>query len=265
MYQVEDEPVETIHLYVVREEPTKPSLTGIILSVIALSILIAIGVLTPYQQPVQRASIRVPAVPLGIRSFSVSVAIIPTGVKTYPATIAHGTLTITNGSVIAQILPAGFTSVSKDSISVVTDRAVYIPAGTADGYGYATVPAHALLSGKGGNFARLAINQVIGSSVYIRNLTAFQGGSDSYSVKYITSQDKQLALSRSRDLLTSSISGLHYPCSEQVSGAVTVTWRCQFITYHIRAFYHVTGVRIVGKNLIITVWFVERPSHFWAK
>src|SRR5713101_3128316 len=119
MYQVEDEPVETIHLYVVREEPTKPSLTGIILSVIALSFLVAIGVLTPYQQPVQRASIRVPAVPLAIRSFTASVAIIPTGVKTYPATIAHGTLTITNGSVIAQILPAGFTSVSKDSISVV--------------------------------------------------------------------------------------------------------------------------------------------------
>jgi hypothetical protein len=48
-------------------------------------------------------------------------------------------------------------------------------------------------------------------------------------------------------------------------GAVVVTWRCQFVTYHIPAFYHVAGVKIIGKNLVLAVWFVMRPVHIWVK
>ena len=49
------------------------------------------------------------------------------------------------------------------------------------------------------------------------------------------------------------INGLHYPCQELYSQNalhIKVTLRCQMLTYHIPAFYHVTGVRIVGKNLL---------------
>lgn len=260
MYQVEDEPIETIHLYVMREEPPRPSLTGIILSVFALSLLIAIGVRIPYQQPVQRAFIRVPAVPTFVRSYSESIQVIPTGIKTYPATTAHGVLTITNGSIIGQAIPAGFTIQN-----VVTDRAVYVPPGDANGYGYATVPAHALMDGVQGNIRALTINQVIGSSVYIRNLSAFSDGRNSYSMKYTTPQDKKLALMKSRNLLTSSITSLHYPCAEQVSGAVTVTWRCQFVTYHIPPYLHISNVQLIGTHFLLSVWFVERPKLFWVK
>jgi hypothetical protein len=258
--QTVDEKPETIHVYVVREEEPKPSLLPIFLSVVALSILVVSSALTPYQQPVTRMTLRIPAALLPLKTFTANVAIIPTGVRVYPATTAHGVLTLTNGSVISQTIPQGFRLGN-----VITDRAVFIPAGSANGYGYAMVSAHALLSGKQGNIPAYTINQVEGSSVYIRNLVAFRGGRDSYSVKYVTSQDRQLAISRSRYLLTLSISILHYPCSEQVSGAVTVTWRCQFITYHIPAFYHVTGVRIIGKSLLIDVWFVARPIHIWVK
>jgi hypothetical protein len=260
MYQVEDEPIETIHLYVVREGDKRPSWLPVIISLIALSILVAIGITVPYTQPVTRSSIRVPAVPLGMRSFTASVAIVPTGVKIYPATTAHGLLTITNGSIIAQVIPAGFIVQN-----VATDIAVYVPAGSANGYGRATVPAHALMSGQQGNLSPLAINQVIGSSVYIRNLSAFSGGQDAYSVKYVTEQDKQSAIITARNLLAVKAVGLHYPCAEQVNGAMTVTWRCQFLTYRIPAFYHVTGVRIIGKNLLLTVWFVARPRYIWVK
>jgi hypothetical protein len=260
MYQVEDEPIETIHLYVVREGDTRPSWLPVIISLIALSILIAIGIATPYTQPVTRASIRVPAVLLGVRSFTASVVIVPTGLKTYPATTAHGLLTVTNGSIIAQVIPAGFV-VS----NVATDAAVYVPPGSANGFGYAIVPAHALTSGAAGNLTPLAINQVIGSSVYIRNLSAFHGGQDAYSVKYVTEQDKQSAIITARNLLAVNAVGLHYPCAEQVNGAMTVTWRCQFLTYRIPAFYHVTGVRIIGNNLLLTVWFVVRPRCIWVK
>jgi hypothetical protein len=258
--QTVDEQPETIHLYVVREEEPKPSVFPIVLSALSLIVLLVFCVLVPYQQPVTRAVVRVPAVPLSLKAFTARVAIIPTGVRIYPATTAHGILTITNGSVISQTIPQGFRLGN-----VSTDVAVYVPAGSANGYGVAAVSAHALVSGKSGNIAAYTINQVEGSSVYIRNLSPFSGGRDSYSVKFATAQDKQVALTKARDALTLMIAGLHYPCSESISDAVRVSWHCQMFTYHISAFYHVTGVRIVGKNLLIDVWFVVHPIHIWVK
>ena len=120
MQTIDDAP-ETIHLYVVRETEPKPPILPIVLSALSLIVLLAYCVLTPYQQPEVRTIIRVPAAPSLIKIFSSSIKIVPTGIKTYPATTAHGTLTITNGSIISQTLPVGFTSVSRNSISVVTD------------------------------------------------------------------------------------------------------------------------------------------------
>jgi hypothetical protein len=261
--QTVDEQPETIHLYVVREKEPKPSVFPIVLSALSLIVLLGFCVLVPYQQPVTRAVIRVPAVLLPIKSFTAQVAIIPTGVKVYPATTAHGTLTITNGSIIGQSIPAGFTIEG-----VTTDSALYVPPGNANGYGWAQVEAHALVSGKDDNFATLAINQVIGSSLYIRNLTPFHGGHDAYSVKFITSNDRNMALSKARDILASNTTGLHYPCSEnQIRHVSTMvlTWRCQFVTYQLPSYMHVTGVRIIGKNLLLQVWFVARPVHIGMK
>jgi hypothetical protein len=258
--QTVDEQPETIHLYVVREEEPKPSVFPIVLSALSLVVLFAFCVLVPYQQPVTRAVIRVPAVLLPLKTLAAQVAVIPTGVKVYPATTAHGVLTITNGSVIAQTIPQGFRLGN-----VITDAAVFVPAGSANGYGVATVAAHALIGGKSGNIPAYAINQVVGSSIYIRNLSAFSGGHDAYTVMIVTQQDRQTAVDRARQELTYLSTGLHYPCNEAISGAVTVTWRCQFVTYHIPAFYHVTGVEIIGKNLLITVWFVARLGHVWVK
>ncbi len=258
--QTVDEQPETIHLYVVRDADNRPPIYPIVLSALALVTLVVLCSLTQFQQPVTRVTLRVPAVLLQPKTFTAKVAIIPTGRKTYPATTARGVLTITNGSVIAQVIPAGFTVQH-----VATDTVVFVPAGSADGYGVATVSAHALVSGIGGNFARLAVNQVIGSSVYIRNLAAFQGGRDAYSVKFATAQDKQAALTSARSALIIIITGLHYPCLESISGAISVTWRCQMLTYHIPAFYHVTGVKIIGKNLLIDVWFVVHPIRIWVK
>src|SRR5947209_2876893 len=106
MYHGDDEPTEVLHIYVVREAVTPP-LLPIVLSVVALSVFVTFGALVPNQQPVTRMTLRVPAVPLTIKTFTAQTPIIPTGVKTYLATAAHGTLTITNGSVISQTLPAG--------------------------------------------------------------------------------------------------------------------------------------------------------------
>src|SRR6266478_3984604 len=109
MFDVDDEPIETLHIYFEREQPPRPSLLPIFLSSVALLALVATCVLSSSQQPVTRAVIRVPAVPLPMKTFTAQVAIVPTGIKTYPATTAHGILTITNGSIIGQVIPAGFT------------------------------------------------------------------------------------------------------------------------------------------------------------
>ena len=265
MFEVDDEPIETLHIYVEREQPPRPSILPLVLSMVALSLLIAIGVSAPSQQPVQRALIRVPAVLLPVKSFTAQVAIVPTGVTVYPATTAHGTLTITNGSVISQTLPAGFIFITNSGVSVATDQAVFVPAGSANGYGYAVVSAHAAIAGTSGNIPALAIDQVVGSSVYIRNLAAFTGGKDAYSIKVITAQDRQTALVKARQHLAAASTGLHYPCSETMSGDLVVTWRCQFLTYHIPPYMHVTGINIIGKNLLLAVWFVARPVHIWVK
>jgi hypothetical protein len=132
--QTVDEQPETIHLYVVREKAPRLPLLPIILSLLALASLVALSIAVPYQQPVTRAVIRVPAVLLPPKTFTAHIAIVPTGVRTYPATVAHGMLTITNGSIIGQSIPAGFTIQG-----VMTDSAVFVPGGNANGYGWAQV------------------------------------------------------------------------------------------------------------------------------
>src|SRR6266516_3062586 len=110
--QTVDEQLETLHIYVVREEAPKPQFFPIVLSVLALLVLVVLAIAVPYQQPVTRLTLRVPAVLLPLKTFTATTAIIPTGIKVYPATTAYGTLTITNGSVVSQTLPAGLTFVS---------------------------------------------------------------------------------------------------------------------------------------------------------
>jgi hypothetical protein len=194
--QTVDEKPETIHLYVVREEIPKPSLFPVLLSGLTLSLLLIYCILAPYRQPELRVVIRVPAVPSLFKMFSASVKLVPTGIKTYPATTAHGILTITNGSIISQTLSKGMI------IGAATlDYSVFVPAGSANGYGYAIVLAHARVSGKGGNLATFEIDTVENASIYIRNLTAFRGGRDAYSVKVITSNDRDMATSKARTIL----------------------------------------------------------------
>ena len=261
MQTVDDTP-ETIHLYVVREAAPRPSLFPIILSIVALLVLVVLSVAVPYRQPVTRLTISVQAVPLGIKTFTAQAVIIPSGVKTYPATTAQGVLTITNGSVIAQTLPAGLTFVSNSGTSVITNRATYVPPGNADGYGMSTVPAHAVTAGI--NLATLSINQTIGTSLYVRNLQPFTGGRPAYSIKVVTKEDRQLAVYKTRNVLAMLSAGLHYPCNDVLNigkGTVSEAWRCRFVTYQIANFYHVTGVRIIGKNLILSVWFLEKPVY----
>jgi baseplate J-like protein len=278
MFQMEDDPqaaddqlIETIHLYVVREAEPKPSLVPVILSVLTLSLLIALGVLLPYQQPEIRTAIRVPAVLLPLTTFRTSVTIIPTGAKTYPATTAHGTLTITNGSVIAEHLPAGMIFTGSDGIEVVTTESVDVPAGNGTSYGTASVMAQAVVAGGKGNIAPFDIQLVYGTSLYIKNYRNFTGGQEAQTVTFITSQDRQISLSQARQSLIQQTlaSLLQSPCKETVTGTDTlqVTWTCQFVRYDVP---DLPGVRVLhaevaGHVVLLEIVYVARPRILTTK
>ena len=268
MHTVEDQ-METIHLYVVRQQPKKPyTLLPLLCAFLCLLGIAAITFYSAGHPYYEHQRLTVPAVALPPQVFTAQVRIIPTGVKTFPATAAHGTLTITNGSVLAQTLPAGFIILSNSGIQVATDTAVFVPAGNANNFGRATVAAHLALPGT--NLPTLAVDQVLGTSLYIRNLQPFTGDRPAYSVKFVTAQDKHTALLHARDILMSKSSGLHSPCIENhFVGAsnMVVTWHCRFVQRPRIDIPNarITGIRLLGKKLIVDVMFVALPQRYWAK
>jgi hypothetical protein len=267
MQTVDEQPIETIHLYVVREEETKPpGRLLIILSVICLFAIIGIGLFSPNHPTYENKTIRVPAVFLPLEQFSVEQAIIPTGIKTYPAITAHGIVTVYNGSVLSERIPQGMIFSTGNGIEVITDAPVYIPAGNPPYYGTATIPAHAVVSGKQGNITAFAINNIFGTSLYIRNKHAFTGGENGYAVSVVTVQDRQNAMGIARASLTAQEVARHaflanpcYESAQENNGILRVSWQCQFVTYAIAPYMHVTHITLTGKNLVLDVVFVARP------
>ena len=271
MQQIEDQ-IETLHLYVVREEPKRPyTFLPLFFALLCLTGLAAFTLYSGEHPLYEHKTLTLPAVFLPLQTFTARVVSYPTGVRTYPATKASGILTVTNGSVISQELPAGIILTGNAGIEIVTDTSVFVPAGSANGYGYATVSAHALVSGKSGDIPSYAIDRVEGSSIYIRNLTAFSGGIDAYSVRFATKQDKQTALDTARVSLRTQKARtraiLAHPCKEtshQHTTGLDAIWTCQFIAFPVVQ-GKITSVHLVGKNLFVDVIFVAQPMQMIAK
>lgn len=266
--QAVKEDIETIHLYVVREKEKKPyTVLPLLSAFLCLLGIIGVTVYSASHPYYEHERLVLPAHFLPPKTFTASEVIIPTGIKAYPATTAHGVLTITNGSVISQTIPKGFIVGN-----VATDYAVFVPAGSADGYGVAKVSAHALQAGQQGNIQRLQINVVIGSSVYVRNLDNFTGGQDAYSVKVVTRQDRQTAINTAKAFLATQTvqirAMLASPCKEtsRIKNLVLgLSWACQFVSFPILPGMKVTHVRLVGESLLVDVVFVPKPRMMWVK
>lgn len=227
--------------------------------------------LPPINKPEQRAFIRVPAVLLPLKTFLTEVSVLPTGVHRHQATQAHGVVTIYNGSILALELPQGMILTGRDGMEVTTDEGVVVPAGNPPAYGMATVSVHTVIPGSKGNIAALDINQVYGTSLYIRNLHPLSGGAESYTVRVITAQDRQDALAQARvTLFHQTLSGLlSHPCLEHATGTTSlhVAWTCQFVTYTAPALPHlrVWKVRVIGSSVFLTITYVPRPQPLETK
>ncbi len=118
-------------------------------------------------------------------------------------------------------------------MEVVTDAAVFLPAGSADGYGVATVSAHAIVAGEQGISHALDINLTYGTAMYVRNVSSFHGGKRRLDVPVVTSQDRQNAIALAKASVTAYVARtqaiLAKPCSELVTDVVK--WTCQFVRY----------------------------------
>lgn len=271
----QDERIETLHIYVYEEEEQKPrwplspqsreTLRGVSTLLFLLLGIIALC-LCPDTPTYSVKTIAVPAHVLPIQHDSATVTIIPTGTKTDPATQATGRLTMYNGSILNQQLPAGFLLTGRDGIEIVTDQAVIIPAGNAPSYGIATVSAHAASTGAAGNIPAQDIDANYGQAVYIRNPMPFTGGKNEQKRSVATNGDRLAALTHARVALTiqeQKHSGIWVrPCQEtlaQKALVLTVSWSCAFVGYPAPAGMQVLSARVQGNSVFLHVKIVVRP------
>lgn len=266
MYELDTE-METLHLYIVREKPKQPYTLLPLLGALLCLLVIAGMTLYSGQHPhYEHRRVILPAQFLPLQALSIEVPIIPTGIKTTPATTAEGLLTLANGSVLSEVLPQGSIFRSITGVEVQTEQSVFIPPGSATGYGSATVLAQALVAGKQGNIASMAINGVYGTSLFIRNLTPFHGGRDAATIPIQLPQDRQLALIVARAMLSPqkarSQAFLAFPCQERVGiqpSTVRLFMSCQFVAYPHFKEGKITDVRLIGKNLVVDILSVAPP------
>jgi hypothetical protein len=265
----EDE-METVHLYVYEEPPRKPFCVTLNRLVQWLVQLLAIGMLGAFclipPAPAYAVKvIRVPAHFLLVQVFRAHSPIVPTGKIDYAATHAHGTLTVYNGLSVIQQLPAGVIVLTRDGAEIATDQSVLIPAANLPSVGMTMVSAHAVVAGSQGNIPPLAIDQNYGSSITIKNLSAFQGGHNAYTEQVITPDDKTKALTSAREQLTETlpIGLLARPCTEktaQSDSTLTVTWSCQYVTYMVPPGVQVLSAHVEGKEVILRVRVIVQPA-----
>lgn len=276
----DDEQIETLHVYVYKEEPKKPMpqyihdriLAGCIIMTYILAGIIAVGFISLIPSPSTVTTLQVPALYLPLKTYTAKAPIIPTGTKTIPATTATGTLTIYNGSILSHELPAGLILTGKDGVEIVTDQAVTIPAGSAPSYGIATVSAHAVVPGAQGNIQADDISAVYNSDITIKNLSSFTGGADARTETFVTAGDTHTALTKAQYALSAQEKQheglLARPCqekTEQKALALAVTRACQFVTYTAPPGVQVVSAQVKGKVVLLQVKMVTRPHPFIGK
>ncbi|GHO98496.1 hypothetical protein KSF_085440 [Reticulibacter mediterranei] len=198
-----------------------------------------------------------PAILLPVRTVTGSVPVKATGVKQYPAITASGTLTITNGGMLVQYLPAGFLLASNSGVEGATDESVTVPAGNGESYGTVTVSAYAMAAGRNGNIPAYSINRIYGTDIFVKNTRVFSGGRDASSITSAADSDKQTALMSARSQTTSQQPfGLHLKPWSEVTEVSDKQARaiptCQPITDHIPTRAHVLSIRVRETRVVLT-------------
>lgn len=265
----EDE-IQTLYVYL--DDPDQPhwnkeQVIAACMGVLALALILALCFI-PTGVTYQIQTITVPA-SFQTLHFTAERAIVPTGKENHPAIAASGILTIYNGSVFPQQLPAHFIVSTQSGTEVETDTAVTIEAANPPTLGKATVSAHAMQAGSQGNIPAFALNQTYNGSLFLKNLTAFSGGQDATITTYATNEDRAIALDAARTQLAAAkpIGLQAAPCAEtstQDQLTLSVVWSCQYVTYHAPRGVQVLAVSLAGASVRLTVRVALHPvtTHF---
>ncbi len=112
-----------------------------------------------------------------------------TGTAHQDAKAAHGIIIFYNAATYPQTIPTGTILTGTDRMQLVTDADVTIPAAIFPTFGQASAPAHAAMTGPGGN---VRAGDIYGSCCRL-NISAvngtFTGGQDERSYQIVTAQD----------------------------------------------------------------------------
>lgn len=179
-----------------------------------------------------------------------------TGKGHQDATQAHGLVTFYNAAPSQQVVAAGTLLMGADGIQIVTDQDAIIPAVNYPTLGQASVPAHAVIAGPGGNVragdvygpcCRLNISAVS---------SAFSGGQLARDYQMVTQQDIDNAASSLKTSLDKSVQAAltvqvqsnqtlltpvscraaimpdHRPGTEATQVQVTASETCTGVTYN---------------------------------
>src|SRR5579885_1916012 len=134
-------------------------------------------------------------------------------------------------------------------------------------FGIATVPAHAVEAGSQGNIATGVIYQQDGSSLTIKNLTAFAGGQDAPTTHYVQDADRADAIAAAKASVEAKkpTAGLLVrPCTEAVKQSetrVTVQVVCQYAIYRAPTNTQVLSVlQVQGSSIVLRIRKVVLPQ-----
>lgn len=128
-----------------------------------------------------------------------------TGTGYQQATAAHGFIVLYNAALTPQTVQAGELLTSSNGVQVVTDQAVTIPAGNGATNGQATVLAHALQYGPGGNIGAGAIDGPCCKAYVIAQNAVFTGGQDARTFQMVTHADINGTITAIKNSLNQSV------------------------------------------------------------
>ena len=270
MRLIQEEPMETVHLYVVPEDQMPPEPSYLNTACFFLCCLLLLGIVAfsfSTQTPPRTVSFtttiagfRLPSVTKTTR-----VTIQATGKGHIAATYAQGEITFYNGQPYTQIIPVNTILKGSDGVPIITDSQAVIPPAAQTippTYGQTSVSAHSVTSGAIGNIVAGDINEpCCVTSVIAQNPYNFIGGRNARDFTFLSSQDVTNALlsltpslQQETQALFSSLIVLNPTCltthssslavgEEGKSASLTVTAVCTAISYS----------EIGAKNLIVAV------------
>jgi len=220
--------------------------------------VVTTGAANPAQQ-------QVPGHLLSALTLSQAETIPTTGAGHQPARAATGRITFYNASPAVQTVMAGTLLTGADGVQVVTEQDAVIPPVAYPTLGQATVPAHAVLAGPGGNIrageiygpcCRLNVSAVSG---------AFSGGQTARSYPMVSTQDIQEATASLTQSLLQSVQAALETQVQQGETLITPTPCQQQVTSNHQAGDEAAQVQITVDETCRGAVFTTQAYHDLVK